>query len=277
MPLLRLCSISALALVAGITSSAPLIAQTAESPTPPSSGYRRLAPGVEIMIPPSIDHADTFSRHDMLEVLAADADFGARPGSEVPSPAKNVRFQHDVWGLEFSFKPVRFIRAQVTGPDGQRSEKLVWYLYYHVLNPGDKPVRFLPDFTLYSEDLQQTYEDALQPRALAAIQKREDPARPLLNTIEMAGEIAPGQEKWGAAIWPDVDPGTDSFSIFVTGLTNAYRWEQAAADAPREYQVKTLKLNFWRPGDTQFQHEQEIRFGRPLTAGEEVDYEWVYR
>ena len=36
---------------------------------------------------------------------------------------------------------------------------------------------------------------------------------------------------------------------------------------------KTLKLNFWRPGDEYSTSENEIRYGVP--GG--VDYEWVYR
>lgn len=268
MPISRLCY-AWLLVAASALAAAPLHAQTAAAATP-SGEYRRLAPGVEIVIPPPQDHRDTFSRHDLLDVLAADAEYGVRPESELPSPAKNVRFEHNVWGLELSFKPVRFIRAAVPGQSG---EQLVWYLYYHVRNPGDKAVRFIPDFTLYSYDLEQSYDDELLPRAVQAIRQREDAARPLLNTIEMAGQLEPGQERWGVVTWSKVDPETDRFSIYVTGLSNAYRWEQAAADAERQYQVKTLKLNFWRPGDTQHQHEQEIRFGTPG----EVDYEWIYR
>ena len=41
----------------------------------------------------------------------------------------------------------------------------------------------------------------------------------------------------------------------------------------RRLSRKTLKLNFWRPGDEYYEHEKEIRFGVPG----EVDYEWVYR
>ena len=41
----------------------------------------------------------------------------------------------------------------------------------------------------------------------------------------------------------------------------------------RSYQYQVLKLNFWRPSDPYFQHEDEIRFGMPG----EVDYSWSYR
>ena len=90
-----------------------------------------------------------------------------------------------------------------------------------------------------------------------------------------------GETIWGVAMWEDVDPRIDRFSIYVHGLTNAYKWQ----DEPEKFKPgdsigtgrrlarKTLKLNFCRPGDEFFEHEGEIRYGIPG----EVDYEWVYR
>ena len=98
---------------------------------------------------------------------------------------------------------------------------------------------------------------------------------------EMVRPIKPGETVWGVATWENVDPRIDRFSIYASGLTNAYRWE----DPPGAYQPgdtlgkgrkftrKTLKLNFWRPGDEYYEHEKEFRLGIPG----EVDYEWVYR
>jgi hypothetical protein len=83
------------------------------------------------------------------------------------------------------------------------------------------------------------------------------------------------------ATWEDVDPESDFFSIYVQGLTNAYRWEDTAgavqAGSPpgtgKKFVQRTLKLNFWRPGDEFDLNEREIRYGAPG----EVDYEWVWR
>ena len=69
--------------------------------------------------------------------------------------------------------------------------------------------------------------------------------------------------------------------VYVTGLTNAYRWK----DTPGEYKAgdpigkgrqlvkKTLKLNFWRYGDEFSEREDAIRYGIPG----QPDYQWVYR
>jgi len=60
------------------------------------------------------------------------------------------------------------------------------------------------------------------------------------------------------AIWEGVDPRIDYFSIYVQGLTNAIRWRPrpernvAAGDPPGrhiEQTLKSLRLDFWRPGD----------------------------
>ena len=103
------------------------------------------------------------------------------------------------------------------------------------------------------------------------------------------------------ATWTDIDQRTDRFSIYVQGLTNAYRWEdpqgafQAGADpmTGRRFTYKTLQLNFWRAGDAIDPREDEIRFGVPnenqVPRGKDldqilriyrlqdrVDYLWVY-
>jgi hypothetical protein len=246
----------------------------------PKGPYRKLAPGVEQKIPADIAPADDLSRHDLHELLALDPTYGERPGTEGKSPAKGVRIEHaSNWGLEFTFKPLRFIRASVPDRTGSVTSKLVWYLVYHVKNVGQAPVRFIPVFWLTAEGT-RVHPDKLIPSAIPLIQRREDPNRRLLNSIEIEGEIAPEQEVWGVVTWDDIDPATDRFSIFVQGLSGAYRWEEAgppAAGAPagsgRKILLKTLQLNFWRPGDAFYEHESEIRYGAPG----DVDYQWIYR
>jgi hypothetical protein len=112
---------------------------------------------------------------------------------------------------------------------------------------------------------------------------REDRNRQFLTTVEMCGrDIAPGETLWGVVTWEYVDPEIHRFSIYVKGLTNAYRWRDDPAsykrgDVPgtgRRLYQKTLKLNFWRPADAYFEHEEEIRYGVP--GERDRDYEWAY-
>src|SRR5262249_15994528 len=156
---------------------------------------------------------------------------------------------------------------EVPDPDGRLERKLVWYLIYRVKNTGESPVPFHPWFQLESRDMKpkKAYPDRLIPVAVPFIQRREDPRRPLRNTVEIPSEIPPrgpgeDQSVWGVATWQDIDPKIDKFSIFVSGLTNAYRWRDDPKRG-RVFSYKTLELNFWMPGDEFDPHEEEIRYG----------------
>ena len=99
------------------------------------------------------------------------------------------------------------------------------------------PVRFVPSFVLESHDLtadgqpiEKAYLDRVIPAAMAAIRARETRGQSLLNSAEMAEQDLPPSDGrtdnrvWGVATWTDVDPRIDFFSVYVGGLTNAYRW-----------------------------------------------------
>jgi hypothetical protein len=233
---------------------------------------------------------ESVSRHDVVELLSVDPSLDW---------AKGVPFRRDIWALEFRFKPVRMIRVDIPQPSGKMQRKLIWYMVYSVANPGkvlhpvqdengtfkveesEKPIRFIPAFLLESPEFHKAYPDRVIPLAVGPIQQREDPNRKLLTTVEICQEIRPGESLWGVATWEDIDPRIDRFSVYVQGLTNASRW----TDEPGRYKKgdpigtgrrlsrKTLRLNFWRPGDEYSEHEGEIRLGIPG----QVDYEWVYR
>ncbi len=243
-------------------------------------------------INPMREYRETVCRHDVVELIAVDPSYDW---------AKKRVFRRDIWALQFKFKPVRFVWVDIPQPTGVMKRTLIRYLVYSVTNPGkiahpvvdadgnaklepvDKPVHFSPQFVLESLEPNdhRAYPDRVIPLAMMPIRMREDPNRTFLNSVEMDRDIAVGETVWGVATWEDVDPKIDRFAIYVTGLTNAYQW----IDDPGRYKVgdpigtgrhlvrKTLRLNFWRPGDEYFEHEDEIRFGIP----QQVDYEWVYR
>lgn len=208
-------------------------------------------------------------------------------------------FARDVWNLEFAFKPPRLIDVDVPVAGLKMQRKRIWYLVYRVRNAGGRrpkidaadaakrstepfetPIRFVPQFVLESlEALEEgegivsyrAYLDRVIPTALGPIRAREGGGRELLDSAAMvATEIAPGEERWGVATWEDVDPRIDHFSIYVRGLTNALEWRQRpgttvrAAEPPgasMEEALRTLRLDFWRPGDDRDEPEEEIHVG----------------
>ena len=270
------------------------------------SPYKKLAPWVMKSVDSAQKEAETVSRHDIVELLAFDPNFDW---------AKDISYRHEVWALALKFKPLRMIWIDQPQPNGQMRRKQVWYMVYSVTNPGkmivpvcdvdlpyetsekkqvyrvklvDRPVRFVPEFLLEGREsvdkrdgFNKVYPDRVIPVAMGPIRLREDPKRRFYHSVELCREIAAGETVWGVATWEDLDPKIDRFSVYIRGLTNAYRWRDEPGELKkgdplgtgRRLRQKTLKLNFWRPGDEYDQHEQEIRYGFPG----EVDYEWVYR
>lgn len=274
------------------------------------AGFRELTPGVLTVVGPppppegeAASAADTVLRGDMLDITLGRRDLAWRPLQAPPHTTfvergRDREFPRDIWALEFAFKPPRRIEVEVPAPGLTMRRTTVWYLVYRVRNVGGRrtvidaaeptqrtterfeaPVRFLPQFVLESteslDDAEgmasyRAYLDRVIPSALAPIRRREDPARPLLDSAAMmAEEIPPGGERWGVATWEGVDPRIDFFSIYVGGLTNALRWRQrpgaeiVATDPPGaglEQALQTLRLDFWRPGDEREEREASIGF-----------------
>jgi hypothetical protein len=288
---------------------------------------RHLAPGVLTTVAPNFSADETVSTHDVLEVRANPAlnwkpDFLASSDT-LYGMADKTKFRREIYCLEFSFKPIRMIEVDVPSASGAVERKQVWYFMYRVRNTGQVlkpvagddgvystemakggPVTFLPQFVLQAQDrkstgerVQYTYLDRVIPAAVAAISQRETPGRMLLNSIEIAKQPIPvsaeriDRSVWGVATWIDVDPRIDFFSIYVGGLSNAYRWTDTPAsyrpgDPPgkgRQFVRKTLQINFWRPGDEFEPSEREFRLGVPLDKAalyhvpDGVAYRWLYR
>ena len=257
-------------------------------------GYRRLVPGIETTVPVQWDPAETVSFQDFVEVLAIpNISWSPQTVSKsetLKDKATRTAFRRNVWNLEFSFLPMRMIAVDMPQPSGQSRRTMIWYMLYRVTNRGehlhperqedgtwtikktDHSVRFVPSFTLYNPERRTSYLDQIIPVAVDQVRLREDPRRKLLNSAEMMRqpiEVSSETEDksvWGVATWESgfedgkmVDPRTDYFSIFVSGLSNAYRFADRrdagaykAGDPPgkgRLYRSKTLQLNFWRPSD----------------------------
>ena len=275
-------------LVAVASVAAANLAASAVEP----AGYRRLAPGVLTVIPADRSGDDALLRADLPEITEGLIDLAWEPkqspiGATLVEQGRNRDFPRDIWSLEFAFKPPRQIDVDVPSRDFRMQRKRVWYLLYRVKNTGarrivmadgdatrlrsetvQKPVRFLPHFVLESvEGLSKqegvlsyrAYLDRVVPGAVAAIREREDARIDLHDSARMTErDLAPGEERWGVAVWEDVDPRIDYFSIYVRGLTNAIRWRTRAdatfaADsvpvAGEEHALESLRLDFWRPGD----------------------------
>jgi hypothetical protein len=287
---------------------APATTGAGEAWIAPGSPFRKLAPGVMQEVIPDRIADETIERRSITELLYVDDTFDF---------AKNVPFRHEVWMLEIKYKPIRMIWADIPGPDARMQRKQIWYIVYQVTNPGkvfrsveqddklyklvteDKPIRFAPVFTLEVHNLlrkevegsAKAFVEQYIPIVLPAIRAREDKNREFLTSEQMPlKELRVGETVWGVATWQDIDPNNVWFSVYVQGLTNAYRvsddpakyaaMRKGTGNSPfREIHTKVLKLNFWRPGDEYTVKETQVRTGVPALPGgppSKPPSEWVW-
>ena len=181
----------------------------------------------------------------------------------------NVQDKEGIWILDFKFKDPRLITVDIPG----RGRKVVWYLWYQVINNGTEGRTFIPEFELVTHDKPGVYHDQVLPRVQEAIRRVEDPTQHLdiKNSVTIASEPIPPSKKdaypravTGVAMWDDVNPDSNRYSIFVSGLSNGW-----SIDDNKVVRRKTLQLNFRRVGDRYLMDSREIRFVPPA--------EWMYR
>ncbi len=205
------------------------------------------------------------------------------PNERWVKPEANVQDADDirsptskVWVLDFKFKDPRLIKVDIPG----RGQRVCWYLWYQVINNTSQPHTFIPDFELVTTDRNTVHHDQILPKVQEAIRQLEDPTDYLKikNSVTIATEPIPPSKKdaepravTGVAIWDDVDPDANYYTIFVTGLSNGWAVTDDP-DKPGEKSIirrKTLQLNFRRLGDRYYQKSEAIHFVQPP--------QWIYR
>jgi hypothetical protein len=204
------------------------------------------------------------------------------PNERDVKPQVNVQDSDDinkpdskVWVLNFRFKDPRLIKANVPG----RGQKICWYLWYQVTNNTSEPRTFIPDFELVTHDRNTVHHDQILPAVQEAIRQVEDPTDMLKmkNSVTIANDPIPVSRPdatprpvTGVAIWDDVDPDSNRYSIFIAGLSNGWAvTDPIPPDTDPVVRRKTLQLNFKRLGDRYQMKSEEIRFVAPA--------EWTYR
>lgn len=183
------------------------------------------------------------------------------------------RDKQGIWVLDLTFKPLRMVTVEVPG----KGRRQIHYLWYRVVNRTGKTRFFVPQFTLVCPETGKTYQDSVLPQAVKVIQAREDPTKPLLGSVEIAGYLPPSikngvdEAVYGVAIWEGVDPAADRFEVYVRGLSDGYQTVPAEGAQPAKTKYKALKIEFTRPGDDRRISEREIQFADPNRP-----FEWTY-
>ncbi|WP_425617070.1 hypothetical protein NA78x_000739 [Anatilimnocola sp. NA78] len=233
---------------------------------------------------------------------------------EVDMPQANGKMQRKlVWYMVYRIRNLGGHWKPIAKEEDFRGTKHITYSkeltnIVTIFDKETEDLRFFPHFVLESVEFNKQYLDRVIPAAMPVIKAREFPGdtKIKLHDSQSIMEVPIGVSKpdadkavWGVVTWEDVDPRIDYFSVYVQGLTNAYRYEDPAGafkagDKPgtgRQLTHKTLRLNFWRPGDAIDEAEEEIRYGMRIDpdpaeqakifklfgATERLDYEWLYR
>ena len=219
-----------------------------------------------------------------------------QPGERFVDPVELALDKPGIWTLHFRYKPPRIMEVDGFDKNGKPAKQTVWYMWYQVYNRSGEPVYFTPEFELVTKDLNTTHLDEPQPYIFEQIKKFEDgtitPEEPngklnLKTTIEISRRPVPPslpdafpRMVSGLAIWSDMAekaPKTNSFSVYVAGLSNGVATEQTKP-APNGAVVtlikkKTLRLDFIRPTDDNRQQITDIRADDANGPSET----WVYR
>lgn len=211
------------------------------------------------------------------------------PASAPPAPGlgfnerqvdktKNPEDTAGIWMLDFNFKDPRVVTVDLPG----RGRRIVWYLWYQIINNTGAPRKFEPTFVWVSQDTDKVSYDQILPKAQAVVQRLEDADNifDLKNSVTIAKEPIPLNKQFnekgeqvafpkaitGLALWDDIDPKSTQFSIFVYGLSDGF----TIVDGPDNKPImrrKALQLKFKRLGDEFTQKAGQIRY---------VGHEWVY-
>ena len=288
-----------------------------------NSPFRKLAPGVMQEVTRDQKPEETIERHDITELLFLDETFNFAKDATFRHEVWMLDIKYKpvrmIWADlpgpdgRLDRKQIWYIVYQVTNPgmvlhsvpdmtedkaenaaSGDKPASPPFRLYK--LEAVDKPVRFAPVLTLevhnaLRKDVEGSAKASVEqyiPMVLPAIRAREDKNREFLTSMEMPKkELKKGETVWGVATWQDVDPRNVWFSVYIEGLTNAYKFADDPAKYAaykgkgmfREIRTKVLKLNFWRPGDEFTVRESQVRPGVPELQGgppAKPAAEWVW-
>jgi len=225
---------------------------------------------------------------------AADSDKGFSTVIDPNFTGEELRAQDDLWALEVDLKPMRLAFVQAVNPrTGTKSSEMIWYLVFRVVrHPIAKPTQIsdsvpvnvqdptppgicVPRATLVMEDpdIRRAVVDSIVPEALPIIAAREK--LDLKTAIQMSGplpKLTPRDSKqenaeYGVMMFRDVDPRTTSFSVYLSGLSNAYKIGKDESGKTLVLR-RTIQIPYRRFADKYDQHAKEIRqIGTP---------KWIY-
>ena len=203
----------------------------------------------------------------------------------VPQPSATSRS----WELELKFLDPRRIEVQLPGA---AQPEVYWYMVYTAANPSPRSQRFFPIFQIVTEDLKVHDTDTgINPLVFDAIRARHKLTHKyLVEQSKAIGALLTGDDnaRESVAIWRQIDLSSNSFTVYVAGLsgeTQIVRNPSHAPDRPTvertgpqksepssdppEFTLrKTLEIRYNLPGSPQ---------ATPEVQPERAGVRWIMR
>jgi hypothetical protein len=229
------------------------------------------------------------------------ATVGAQEGFEKIAPVvaggDELYNQPQLWVMEVQFKPMRMIWVELKdAATGEMKKEPIYYMCYRAINrpiatridtktkpQNELDAAALPPYLVPAIDLVakngeeiKVYSDQIIPEAQKAINAFEK--REYMNSVQLVQPIPPATDGemddsntvYGVAMFRGLDLDMERFTIMFRGFSNGHKSVEGSDGTPLT-ERKTLKQEFWRPGD-RFDPElfgNEVRFvGEPT---------WFYR
>ena len=139
------------------------------------------------------------------------------------------------WRFDFKHSGLHYIRV------GGRA---VAYTTYLVKNDTGAPRIFAPIFRVETETGRLTYA-VPSPGVLPAIRRKHGAALKDIN--EATRVMKQGESLTGVAVFHRLDPQADHVKLYITGLTDCYRYQDE--DNRKGYQRQVRHVHWFRPGD----------------------------
>lgn len=141
------------------------------------------------------------------------------------------------WTLDFQHTDLRYI---VCGT------KIYAYTLYTVTNKTGVDRAFYPIFRVETDTNRLTYA---MPMADVTAAIRVKTGKRYLDINEISGKLPDGESKIGVAVFQALDPEADRVKLYVTGLTDSFRYQDE--DNRKGYQRMMWKVEWYRPGDAE--------------------------
>ena len=158
------------------------------------------------------------------------------------------------WTIDFKHTGLKYVTVAGT---------VYAYTTYEVTNNTGEDRDFDPIFRVETETDKLTYAMS-NSMVLAAINAKH--GKKFLDIGDIEGTLADGASKQGAAIFFRLDPSADHVKVYITGLTDRFRYQDK--DNRKGFQRWVRHIHWYRPGDGT---------NRPKDPVKTEKDEWIWR